>query len=376
MTENDLPRNVYAAPFEVERPEKASMSLLKRVDLCPYSASLYLRHKGGPQTPRMAAGEVAHQVFERIINLAIESGEQTVPPEVAKDIAQATIEERVDIALPEAEHESIRIAAWNFGTASIFDPAVIVGVEQMFELPVGDFMVRGKLDLAEIVNGQGVISDWKNSLYVPPQEAVETDFQLRLYALTLAEGTPEGEDTPLGKRLSGVHAKLVFPRHDPKQNGGNLVTRSAYFDRAQLYDFKRGLEAALAKLEHGLDKNEWAASPGTHCMTCPASSECPIPTHLRTRTIGTADDALEVSQRLAAIKREEKALRDPLKAWCDENGELVDGDEVWTFKLTQSERADKDAIRALIEEAERGYEEFFKQSQSTRFIKQKVKEDA
>jgi len=376
----DRPRGLYKAPFTLERPEKVSQSCLARIDVCPYSGALYLKHRDdNVQTHRMAGGEMAHYVFERLTTMALENGWETIPPEVAKDYAQAWIEERVDLALTADEQEAVRTAAWNWASAMVFDHEAIVGVEQMFEYELAGWTIRGKLDLVEIIPGSGIgiVTDYKTSLRLPSIEEYGRDFQAQCYALLLHKGTPEGESMALGRGLSAIKTKQVFPRYAPE--GGELLHRHATFEPKHLWDFERVLEAHLAKLAHGLETGEWAASPGTHCNTCPAASECPIPAEVRrTGAIVTEGQALELAESIGRRERELRDDKDALKAYVDERGvRLVVGDEAWDFHLERREGIkDKGALKAFITEHGAQPEDFFKTSVSTRFKRARIKEAA
>lgn len=378
MSENGngkRPRGLYPAPFQVERPSKASMTLLSKIDVCPYSGALYIREKGSKQTHAMARGELTHAATEHLINEhVLGAGETEIPGEVAKDYGQALIEERVDLALPTDEQEAIRTALWNWGEHSIFDPSVIVGVEIMLSLEIGDWIVRGKLDLCEIVNGVGVVTDWKTSLGMPSVEQYERDFQAQFYALLLFQGTVDGEDEPLGKGLSSIITKQVFPRLDPKKNGGNLFSRYAEFEPQHLADFKRVLEAHLAKLDHGLKTREWAATDGSWCERCPAARDCPIPVSQREVVqIGSPGQALEVAQHVAALKRDVEREQKMIRAYLEENaGSIVTGDKAFSLEPQSRETADKEAIKKLIEENGLPLEQFYKTSTGTRLVHKKV----
>jgi hypothetical protein len=371
MTDSNGNRGVFIRKVG-EPPEKASQSLLARIDVCPYSGALYLDYKGGPQTAAMARGEAFHSFAEQATNMLINEGETNMPPEVAKDLMQAILEDRTDLALPAHEHEACRIMAWNWGSAMFIEPDQVLCNETMVELEVGMWKIRGRIDLA-LSRPDGIeVIDYKTSLALPTAEQYEGNFQGLDYSLMIAEGVPEGETAPLGKGVATFYRSQLFPRYTDKD--GSLVRREAVADRAQLHDFKRTIESHLEKLTHGLATGEWAASPGSHCVTCPASSECPIPADLRdVKTIGTEGDALEVAQRIRFTEKDLKDDKAALKLYVDENGELRDGDEVWGFTYSESEVAkDKDAIKQALADAGQDPAHFYSLRKSTRFGKKKA----
>jgi hypothetical protein len=244
-------------------------------------------------------------------------------------------------------------------------------------LQLGDWIVRGRIDRAEVVESQLYVRDYKSSLAIPSQEAYETDFQSQFYALICAEGVVDEEGgQPIAKGLDGFHRIQEFPRWRSEE--GPLISRYAYSDAGQLYDFKQTVISHLATLEHGLNAGEWQATPGSHCETCPAIRECPIPDDLRdVRTIATDGEAAEVAERVHFIDSESRGLKKGLRKWADDNGPVPAGsDLIFDFRLEESDRViDKDELRAFIEEHGRQFSDFYKHTTSTKFEKRKVKAD-
>lgn len=366
----DLPRGVYEAP-PIDPPEKASMTLLSKISDCPYSGRLYLELKGGAQSHQMARGEAVHAAIEECLNLMIETGEMEIPPEVAKDHLQAILDERVDLALSPAEHDIARAAVWNWASGFAVNPASVVGVETMLEAEVAGWKVRGKIDLALIDQGDGAVYDWKTSLSYPTQEQHEQDFQMLMYGLLMLEGVPEGETTPLGKGLAGVHLNAHFPRI-PGDNG--YFTRHSYKNRAEVHDFRRTLEAALAKLDHGLKTNQWKASPGSWCSFCPAMARCPIPREQLPDVIATQGQAEEAGERIIVLEAELKELKSGAKRWVENEIPIRVGDEEFVLVSSESESArSKEDVKAAIRQGGLNPEDYFKTTRSMRFKRQKVK---
>ena len=169
---------------EVEAPEKVSQSLLARMDVCPTSGMLYLKHHGeNMQTHRMAGGEAMHFVFERLTQMKMDEPEGDMPPDVAKDFAQAMMDERVDLALSADEQEGVRTAVWNWAIARnglrAIDPDAVLGVEVMLEMEIGDWTLRGKLDLVEVLEREGVVTDYKSRCGCPRSRSTSGDSRIR-----------------------------------------------------------------------------------------------------------------------------------------------------------------------------------------------------
>lgn len=369
-------RGMY--PLTVERPETASQSLLARIDVCPYSGGLYIAHKGGPRSHALVRGELFHEFAERATNLLIEENENAMPPEVAKDLAQELMKERADLSIPAYEQDAVRLMAWNWGAATFLDLERIAAVETMFRLELEGWTIRGRIDRAEIGDGQAYVRDYKTSLAIPSKEDFERDFQSQFYALLVAEGEPEDGGGPLGSGLDGFHRIQEFPRYRSEE--GTLVSRYAFSDRAQLHDFRQTLISHLKTLEHGLQSGEWLLTPGSHCSTCPAIHACPLygrngDSADAPRVIATEGEAREVVERIGFLDAEQKELRKAARSYAEENGPIPDGDREWAFSLTESDRViDKDALREFIEEHGGKFEDYFKHTESTRFGRTKVKE--
>ena len=370
MTEKERPRGLFEAPFQVERPEKVSQSLMARLDVCPYSGALYLKYrKENVQTHRMAGGEMLHAVLEQLTKDVLD-GEEFPPPEVAKDMAQAMMEKRVDLALTADEQEGVRTAVWNWATATMPDPETIVGVEVMLEMELAGWIHRGKLDLCEIIDRDGRVTDYKSTMRLPTVEEFRRNFQGQDYALLMAEGTVEGTTQQIGQGLQGIETVQVFPRYRPELENGrlNLVQRDAYYTRQQLFDFKVVLMGHLKKLEHGLETQEWAAATGPHCSTCPAAQECPIPATRRPKVISTDDEARALAEAIPGRKRDLEADREALKDRVNEHGPLDAGAVTWDFEFAKKEvlaKKDKAALKEKLEELGVDPADYFKVQKST-----------
>lgn len=337
---------------KVERPEKASQSLLARMDVCPRSAFLYRKYGGGTQSHAMARGEVFHETVERLTQLLMDSDEKEIPPEVAKDHAQAVIEERTDLVLPEYEQDAVRLMAWNWAQGTIIDAEHVIACETMVELELGDWTIRGKIDRAEAYGPEALVIDYKTSLAMPSQEQFERGFQGKFYALLIAEGKVEGQPFPIGRGLQGFVVSEVYPRFIREESGelANRTTDRPY-TRDELSDFKRTLLGHLEKLDHGFKTGEWPAVDGSHCATCSAPSECPIPEHLREiHEIATLADAEAAGRTLAWKKKEIADLQTSLREFAKENGAIFfDADQVWDFGYSESRSVkDFDKLRAAI----------------------------
>ncbi len=295
----------------------------------------------------MDRGSAFHAFVERAIKLLIDTGEISMPGDVAKDLAQAVMDERTDLVLPESSQDQVRLMAWNFATATVIDSDAIVGLEQTIEADVGKWTIRGRLDLAQITPfGYAEITDFKTSLATVSAEELErgtASWQAKFYAYIFLFGRPEGESLGLGEGLNEVRFTLSYPRWTSSETG-ELVGRTVIFTRTDLNDYRRTLESHLDKLETGLESGHWPAVPGSHCSTCAAPAECPIPAHLRPIEDVTPENREEMALRWEFTDREQRRLKRSLREDADENGPIPLGsDQVLDFRFQESRIVDWEA---------------------------------
>lgn len=114
---------------------RASQTLLRHFDLCARSGYLYLLHRGEARTAEMERGRALHAVAERMVRLAIENGEVTVPAEVVKAEVDAVLADP-SFNVPVSEHDRIREMAYRLAEETAVDPGAVVSVETLFVLDV------------------------------------------------------------------------------------------------------------------------------------------------------------------------------------------------------------------------------------------------
>jgi hypothetical protein len=319
----------------VERPETASMTLLRRADACPRSAYLGIKYHDAPGTHAMARGRITHAGLERATLRMIELGEPEMPGEVARDLMQAEIEQQTDVVLPAAEQDACRLMAWNWGEQTALDLDAIVGVEATFELDISGWRHRGRVDRVEIRGTRCDIYDYKTQLAIPAQEEAERDFQLWDYGLLVCQGMIEGRPFGVAEGVNDFYLHLVFPRYTLDEGG--LFERRLHVTRAQLGEFRFSVERLLQIIEHGLDTGDWPASSGSHCARCPCRPECPIPEQLHEleeiRNVADAEALAEEWHQEDSRNRRRKAT---LKRWAERNGPIFYGDYALDFRKQES----------------------------------------
>lgn len=367
-------------------PEKLSQSILARQAVCPRSALLYHRHRGGAGSLEMERGSVFHEFARRAVLELMEQNEPRMPPEVARDLMQAVMDDPQWTVSPK-EADRLRVMAYHFAEGFTIDPSTILALETMIELDLGWVKVRGKVDLAFAPDDATIaVWDYKSSLAVPSQEDFEGLFQVPFYAVLLAFGKPEGDALPFGDRAQSFDLAQVYPMLEPRDG---MFARTVTVTRAELSDHRRYVESVAMKLRYGFETGDFPAIPGPHCSTCPAKHECPLPPALRGAggDIETDDDASAAGARLFFMDKEKRELQKSVREYAKANGvTVVFGDMEWRFETEESEswitgkrinrpdtEAAREAMLAAIDRAVKfgeafDYWEYRKKARSSKFV--------
>jgi hypothetical protein len=288
---------------------------------------------------------------------------------------------------------------------------------------VGGYEVRCRIDFAELRERGAVVyvADYKSSRAAPAFEDVSRkrsdgslmakNFQLVLYALVLAFGVPvrveecpncvDGgvptqvccggylesgeccnwpkteerpcetcggagrveipEPFPVAGRAQRFDLEFVFPGIEDRD--GKMLRRPVTLTRLELEEYRASLEGLLARLAHSEESGDWPAVAGSHCVECPAQSECPIPAELRDHagTINSVEQAREAAEVLDRRDAINAAVRKEIKAFAKAHETPIryGADKVLEFGYTESVRiADKDAMWADMDRAVRFGEPF------------------
>lgn len=297
------------------------VTFMRTHDRCDRAAYLDLKHDGGPGSHALNRGAVFHVFAAKAVNWIREHDEHRIDPETAKDLMLEAMRENRHLTVPAFERDALRGMAYNFAEGTYFEPHTIVGVEQMIELPIGDYLLRGRIDLIEQPHyGRIDVTDYKTSFDVPTAAEWNGDYQTYLYALLLAFGTVDGMSLAPG--VEDFRVKLAFPRY---LNDDGLATRSADpITRPMLTDLKFDLEEQLERLDASFESGRWPAVPGDHCSECVSPNECPLPRYLRPwsqfdhdATIEQVEKAAEWWDKQGERVRQVKAR---IKKWADQHG--------------------------------------------------------
>lgn len=322
----------------VTLPEKASQSLLAKIDTCHRSAFLYLKYGGEDrdehdertlgtwQSHPLIRGALFHECIHRAKRIIIDSNETSMPGELVKELMTGVIAEHPELPLPEYEQDACRIMAYNWGQATVIDPETIIGLEEEFVWKLDNGTVTGKPDFAEMTPfGTLKVTDYKTSLAIPSHDELENgrrSFQGKLYSTGTLFGEFDGYC--LGTGVKEVEFCQAYPRFT-NDTTGELLGRTVKYDRNYLAtDFRSTVEGHLKRLRHAFETGKWQALQGSHCTECPAPSECPIPEHLRdVPEIETYEQAQEAGESVVALERKLNRLRKGMRAFADDDARPI-----------------------------------------------------
>ncbi len=377
---------------------RASQTMLRHYDRCPRSGYLYALYKGEAQTIEMVRGSALHAVVERGTRHAMGEGMQQAEGYVPGDVVKVIVDEVLaEYHVPLSEHDYIREMAYRWAGEFACKPAEVIACETLIVLQIDGWDVRMKVDFAEILERGGAchVVDYKSSRSMPTQEDVARkrpsaldaseagallakNFQLVLYALGLAFGTPvrivDGEEVPEPFPLAGqaqrFDLEFVFPGIENKTDG-MMGRRPMSLTRTELSEYMESLRALLKRLGNSEESGDWPAQVSDDaCTECPARTLCPIPAELRDHrgTINTIEQAAEAQEKLDRVRAESDAISREIKAFCKaHNVDLRFGkDKVREWTVTETEKlTDREGFILAAERAA----EFGEPFERSRFIK-------
>jgi hypothetical protein len=376
-------------PMDYFNQKQISQSALARLDSCPHSCLLYAKHRGSEgQSHAQARGSLFHAYAEWHVAECLRSGEEMLPPDVAREQMEQLCDERLDLVIPHFERDALRGMAWNFAEGFVVDPKNPPMTEIDASMKVGDWTVVGRVDWVSVIAERDCyVQDFKTSLAMPSQEDFEKSFQVRLYALLLSEQNP---------RIDTFHLAETYPRFLSKRCGAcgtfndaklevckecgdagsfeppALGRRRMTLGKRDLHDFKRSVEGLLRKLDKCIETGVWPASPDSHtkvahCSTCPSQPECPLPRSQRPAQITTPDECGRVLADVNRMDADSRRLKAAARAYVKENGEVQVGQVTWGFQTVISNSTDKEAVTRALREGGVDPKDLVKATTSNRF---------
>lgn len=380
-----------------------SQTFLRTMDSCDRAALLYLTYGAGAGSHELNRGSLMHETIERLERLLIEQQENTIPPEMGRDILYEVMRENPRLQVSAFQRDELRYLIDHFCRGTYFEPERIIGIEKTLSLETGGFRVQVRPDLIEDMGG-GVcrIRDYK-SAWPPDSEDFRAqaydsqgnprwagNYQLNMAAVVAAFGITD-DGLPLGN-FSRFILDLEYPRI---LRSDGIDQRRVEVDRLQLQSFKDDLDEQLNRLQTiCLDKRKWQATPGNHCRECPAEVACPLPRVLRPESqlanLQSVSDLEEAAATWhfgsARMQRLKARLKKAAESLPDSDLDLGDGLRgvrigdglALIFVETESEKIlDKENMFAAAEEAAKGLadfrrEDFVKRSKGVSFKKRKI----
>ena len=137
------------------------------------------------------------------------------------------------------------------------------------------------------------------------------------------------------------------------------------------------MESILHRLARSEESGDWPAVVSDEaCGICPAQRECPIPSALRgvLEFLETPEEAAAAAEWLEVTRRVSAGVQKQIKAVAKKTGEPIRFglDKEQSFSYQETEKVDKDGLRAAVERFQRSgepfaFDDFVKVSKSTPF---------
>lgn len=384
MTDVDF-RRLPAIPVEenVPMPATFSQTLLKHANVCPRSAYLYLKYRGGPPSMEMHRGSLFHIFAARLVVELIAREERSLleatggnagdVADITRAMMNAIVEEHPELTVSAEEMDVLRRCAFHLGAGLDVDPQTVLGLERRFELDLEGRRLVGVIDLLAMPDAVTLaIDDYKTTMAVLTEEQYATSFQHRDYALLALEGRPvewvdcsgcwgkgveyhdgdpRGELCSLCKGKRGgwadtgepgiaAHVRYVvcrelYPRVDLRPDG-RLTHRAHTLSRTEVSEFRADLLRVVQRVERGVETGEWPAMRGSWCSECPAEMECPLPRHLRryAGAVQTQEEASEALEWAEAMSARVAATRAEVRNFSKASGPVRVGNRVFDFRTS------------------------------------------
>ncbi len=330
---------------------------LAHFDECPLSAKFYEDAQAAEVTSHAMARGILFHDFAEIIQ-----GERAGLSDAEIDtIIDELLTSRSDLVLPMRDHDDLRDLCRRWYAR--FEPAGAGSkTEVKLEVQLAGQRITGRLDLLTIEDAWARVRDYKTNRGLPTAEWVRGSFQVRCYAYMVFVNYPA---------VTTVEVENEYVRYGAK--------RSATIERDQFENLEVTLIDIIEKVGEARKSDDWIAVPGTHCNRCANTAGCPISAELRGEGAITDElDATTAASDLVAIEARRKDIIAGLKSWVDENGPVDGGQTRYDYSYSEGERLDKKpkiALKERLGEADIDPAEYWKPTQTTRFIPRKLTEE-
>lgn len=289
-----------------------SYSRLKRYEECPASFQYkYLYEMTEPPTEPLVLGKTVHAAIQMYLN--------GMDIEAAVDSAifqEAELPVNRDEVLYLAQHSMVTNISGGH-------------VEQHFAVPLdtaGLLKFQGYIDwYKELPDGAVRLIDWKTNR----QKYSPTDnHQLGLYAWYLSQVTG----------IKEINAELVFLRYPHTDGCQAHKYTTAEMEEARQWALRLAeeIEEKVAEwnMSGGMDggsDNLFPAKPGKACSYCSHASLCIKSVNFDAVKLDDRADAERVAAEVIRLEAAMDDMKDKLKAWAKENGDIAVGDAAFSF---------------------------------------------
>lgn len=336
-------------PSAVERFPKVRQSRLSTFDNCALASRFESDYEADWSSHPAARGTIVHRTLARCLRMMWESGESTIPVDVALAelddvIRQADVEvagdefrgEIVSIPLREIAEARITVKTWAMHTT--WPVGDIAGVERRMETTLAypdgqggavQRVVTGQVDLLFILqDGEtAFVWDWKDTWGIP-SEGLESDddeniseegyFQQRFYALLGFRTFP---------RLKRITLVEYYPRYagGTTKRHGRLINpkREATIHRSQLPDIEVEMSALLERFDRAYETGKFRPAPGSHCSYCVRPEACTIfPSARGVGRIASEAEAERLAARLNVLDAISSQTRKAMRVWSNAHGDV------------------------------------------------------
>lgn len=318
------PEEVNIEKFETvtdrpEKPDHYSHSSLREFDECP--ARWHRKRVKGEDEPvsdPLIFGSVAHELTAEYDKHCLNHHVGTNKSQ-EDHIFRAALDHH-----PEAKHLRAELAAlFSEYVERTIVPDTLVAIEERMSTNI--IMPDGReIPFVVVVDrlysdgdGNYTVIDHKTDGAIRSQADVEKDKQLARYAMLVMDVY----------KADSVQTGLLFLRYGVERVASQDHTpESIELVRAEVVQ-------SIMEIEKAFETGEFPYRVGHSCATCGFASTCPKirelsdadPSFRGEHVIVDGKDAELAAQTLIAIDARKKAVRDMLKVWCSENGNIVTG---------------------------------------------------
>jgi RecB family exonuclease len=168
-------------------------------------------------------------------------------------------------------------------------------------------LIRGKVDLLQVLGCLAKITDWKTARVIPPQSEIDQSLQLDIYAIMVMALYP---------LVKEVEVNLFYLRYGKQLQGKRT--------RADVKKAKTRVLRAIKQIE---DEKEFNGIISSICEYCSYRAKCPVYqkaiSGLDLIEIKSQVEAADLARRVLAMDGFVKNAKASLKAWVENSGGAI-----------------------------------------------------